>query len=315
MNDRGRDRRVHVDDRRIRAARGAAECVGAPCRLVTCCLACPEWDSNPHGVASAGLGPLPVQLMLHVRLVFPDLDLPSISAVKSEGRVETTQVMSRRVRPTVASAGAHQRHMEARAIVAWTRDYGAVGQREFAGYERSFRCRAPSLSARPRAARSGSLGHYEAGYSDSVFGCAPPAPDQSILDWWQRGNFASQNRRWDDRRRELWLPHAAGWILFEDVRGYALGKLNEGLSERERTIARSAIDDATCGLMMVIHDVSAVCTPYGWRPTAPSAPASSPRRATPSPTTGGTWRRRTSTGPSATRCRWARPRTRHGWRR
>ena len=56
--------------------------------------------------------------------------------------------------------------------------------------------------------------------------------------------------------------------------------------------------------------------PCGWRPTAPSAPASSPRRARPGPTgcalLGRVVRAR---GHLQRRCRWARPRTRRGWRR
>jgi hypothetical protein len=56
--------------------------------------------------------------------------------------------------------------------------------------------------------------------------------------------------------RRLWLEHAAGKILFEDVRGYALDRLDGDLSQRERAIAETAISDATYGLMMVIQGVT-----------------------------------------------------------
>ena len=60
----------------------------------------------------------------------------------------------------------------------------------------------------------------------------------------------------DPRRRELWLQHAAGLVLFEDVRGYALGRLDPGLSDEARQAARKAIDDALYGVMLVIDGVT-----------------------------------------------------------
>ena len=59
-----------------------------------------------------------------------------------------------------------------------------------------------------------------------------------------------------DRRRELWLQHAAGFILFRDVRGYAVEKLDPGLDEAARSAALKAIDDAVYGLMMVLDGVT-----------------------------------------------------------
>jgi hypothetical protein len=58
------------------------------------------------------------------------------------------------------------------------------------------------------------------------------------------------------RARELWLQHAAGFIMFEDVRGYALEKIDPALSEEARAAAAKAVDDAVYGLMMVIDGVS-----------------------------------------------------------
>ena len=58
------------------------------------------------------------------------------------------------------------------------------------------------------------------------------------------------------RALELWLQHAAGQILFEDVRAYALEKMASGLSEEARAAAEKGINDALYGLMMVIDGVS-----------------------------------------------------------
>ena len=58
------------------------------------------------------------------------------------------------------------------------------------------------------------------------------------------------------RGRNLWLQHAAGFILFEDVRNYARQKIAPGLDEPARAAALKAIDDALYGLMMVIDGVA-----------------------------------------------------------
>ena len=58
------------------------------------------------------------------------------------------------------------------------------------------------------------------------------------------------------RARELWLQHAAGAILFSDVRGYAVGRLDPKLDRSSREIALRAIDDALYGVMMVAEGVS-----------------------------------------------------------
>jgi hypothetical protein len=58
------------------------------------------------------------------------------------------------------------------------------------------------------------------------------------------------------RSRELWLQHAAGFILFRDIRRYAVGNLDPSLNETARSAALKAIDDALYGAMMVIDGVT-----------------------------------------------------------
>src|SRR5690348_17253165 len=60
----------------------------------------------------------------------------------------------------------------------------------------------------------------------------------------------------EPRARELWLQHAAGFILFEDVRRYAIERIDPALSADARAAAEKAIDDALYGLMMVIDGVT-----------------------------------------------------------
>jgi hypothetical protein len=52
------------------------------------------------------------------------------------------------------------------------------------------------------------------------------------------------------------MQHAAGFILFEDVRGYALSRLDPNLSPSERSAAVTAIDETLYGLMMVLDGVT-----------------------------------------------------------
>ena len=60
----------------------------------------------------------------------------------------------------------------------------------------------------------------------------------------------------EPRPLELWLQHAAGRIVFEDVRSYALERIGPKVSVEARAAAEKAIDDAVYGLMMVIDGVS-----------------------------------------------------------
>jgi hypothetical protein len=52
------------------------------------------------------------------------------------------------------------------------------------------------------------------------------------------------------------MRHAAGFILFEDVRGYGVSQIDPALSEAERNAAVKAIDDTMYGLMMVLDGVT-----------------------------------------------------------
>ena len=60
----------------------------------------------------------------------------------------------------------------------------------------------------------------------------------------------------EPRQLELWLQQAAGRIVFEDVRRYALERIGPHISAEARAAAEKAIDDAVYGLMMVIDGVS-----------------------------------------------------------
>ncbi|MFN0199338.1 MAG: hypothetical protein ACKVT0_21520 [Planctomycetaceae bacterium] len=60
----------------------------------------------------------------------------------------------------------------------------------------------------------------------------------------------------EPRALELWLQHAAGRILFEDVRAYAADKIDPLLSAEAKVAAQKAIDDALYGVMMVLDGVT-----------------------------------------------------------
>jgi len=60
----------------------------------------------------------------------------------------------------------------------------------------------------------------------------------------------------EPRARELWLQHAAGFIVFEDVRRYAMDRIDPALPEDVRAAMQAGIDDAVYGLMMVIEGVT-----------------------------------------------------------
>jgi hypothetical protein len=60
----------------------------------------------------------------------------------------------------------------------------------------------------------------------------------------------------EPRERELWLQHAIGFMLFADVRGYAIERIDPALSPEARAAAEKGIDDAVYGLMMVMDGVT-----------------------------------------------------------
>jgi hypothetical protein len=59
-----------------------------------------------------------------------------------------------------------------------------------------------------------------------------------------------------ERARALWLQHAAGFILFEDIRRYAVDRIDPHLAPEARVAVQKGIDDAVYGLMMVIDGVT-----------------------------------------------------------
>jgi hypothetical protein len=60
----------------------------------------------------------------------------------------------------------------------------------------------------------------------------------------------------DARERELWLQHAAGFILFRDSRAYAVDRIDPGLDPKAHAAVVKGIDDALYGLMMIVDGVS-----------------------------------------------------------
>lgn len=70
---------------------------------------------------------------------------------------------------------------------------------------------------------------------------------------WQ---YELSNPPTEPRARELWLQHAAGFILFEDVRRYAMERIDLALPDDARAAVQQGIDDALYGLMMVIEGVT-----------------------------------------------------------
>jgi hypothetical protein len=60
----------------------------------------------------------------------------------------------------------------------------------------------------------------------------------------------------ESRSLELWIQHAAGKLIFEDIRGYAVKNIDQGLDAGARHAALKAIDDTVYGLMMVLDGVT-----------------------------------------------------------
>ncbi len=59
-----------------------------------------------------------------------------------------------------------------------------------------------------------------------------------------------------ERAHELWLQHAAGFVLMQDIRGYARRRIAPDASPDARAAAERAIDDALYGLMMIVDGVT-----------------------------------------------------------
>ena len=59
----------------------------------------------------------------------------------------------------------------------------------------------------------------------------------------------------EPRRLELWLQHAAGFTMIQNVREYARAEIDPELDEVAREAARRSIDDTLYGLMRVIDQI------------------------------------------------------------
>ena len=60
----------------------------------------------------------------------------------------------------------------------------------------------------------------------------------------------------DAHARDLWLQHAAGWIVIRDVRQRALSRIDPSLPEAAQAAARQAVDDTVYALMQYMDGVS-----------------------------------------------------------
>jgi hypothetical protein len=60
----------------------------------------------------------------------------------------------------------------------------------------------------------------------------------------------------DERTRELWLQHAAGFILFQDMRKYAIDRIPSTVDDKTRELVINGIDDTVYGLMMIMDGVT-----------------------------------------------------------
>jgi hypothetical protein len=60
----------------------------------------------------------------------------------------------------------------------------------------------------------------------------------------------------EERSRELWLQHAAGFILFQDIRKYAIDRIPGNTDDNIKELIVKGIDDAVYGLMMIMDGVT-----------------------------------------------------------
>lgn len=68
--------------------------------------------------------------------------------------------------------------------------------------------------------------------------------------------FELTNPPQDERARELWLQHAAGFILFQNMRNYAIDKIPEEVDEQTKEKIITGIDDSIYGLVMMMDGVT-----------------------------------------------------------
>jgi hypothetical protein len=86
-----------------------------------------------------------------------------------------------------------------------------------------------------------------------MFGHRRHPPLRGMMATWEHELLDAPT---EARARELWLQHAAGFIVFEDVRRYAMERIDPALTGESRAAIQKGIDDAVYGLMMVIDGVS-----------------------------------------------------------
>lgn len=60
----------------------------------------------------------------------------------------------------------------------------------------------------------------------------------------------------EERSRELWLQHVAGFILFEDMRNYAIKSIPHDTDPKTKDLIIKGIDDTAYGLMMIMDGVT-----------------------------------------------------------
>lgn len=60
----------------------------------------------------------------------------------------------------------------------------------------------------------------------------------------------------DERDKELWLQHAAGYILFRDIKDYAVSNIPTNTDASIKELIIKGIEDAVYGLMMVMDGVT-----------------------------------------------------------
>ena len=60
----------------------------------------------------------------------------------------------------------------------------------------------------------------------------------------------------DERERELWLQHAAGFIIFQEMREYAIDRIPAETDDKTREMIINGIDDSIYGLMMIMDGVT-----------------------------------------------------------
>lgn len=58
-----------------------------------------------------------------------------------------------------------------------------------------------------------------------------------------------------ERDRKLWLQHGAGYIIFENIRKYAIGKIPPDTDDALRAAQLAAIDNTLYGMMMQMDGV------------------------------------------------------------